>query len=51
MDSREMGLMNLFAEQQWRHRQTKRTDLWTQWGKERVGGIERVSWKHIPCHM
>ena len=28
MESRNMVLMNLFAEQQWRHRQ--KTDLWTQ---------------------
>ena len=26
--------------------QTYRTDLWTQSGEERVGGIERVAWKH-----
>ena len=27
--------------------QTQRTDLWTQWGKERVGRTERVAWKRI----
>ena len=27
--------------------QTQRTDLWTQWGREKVGKIERVAWKHI----
>ena len=26
-------------------KQTQRTDLWTQLGKERVGGIERVALK------
>ena len=26
---------------------TWRSDLWTHWGKERVGLIERVAWKHI----
>ena len=31
--------------------QTYRTDLWTQRGKERVGQIERVAWKHIHYHM
>ena len=39
MESRKIVLMNLFAEQQWRHRHT---DLWTQWGKGRKGQIERV---------
>ena len=30
--------------------QTQRTDFWTQLGKERVGQMERVVWKHIcPC--
>ena len=31
--------------------QTERTDLWTQWGKERVGQFERAAWKHIHQHM
>ena len=31
MKCRQMYLMNLFAEQEWR------ADLWTQWGRERVG--------------
>ena len=43
-----MVLMNLFAGQQWRYRQ--RTELWTQWGKERVGQIERVAWKFITIY-
>ena len=34
MASRKMVLMNLFAGQQCKRRH-KRTDLWTQWGKER----------------
>ena len=45
MEPREMALMNLFAEQQWRHRPTKGTDLWAQCGKERVRGVERGAWK------
>ena len=31
--------------------QTERTDLWTQWGKERVGWIDRTVQKHIHYHM
>ena len=27
--------------------QRKRMDLWTQWGKENVGWIERVALKYI----
>ena len=34
MESRKMGLMNLSAGQEQRHRQIM--DLWTQWGKETV---------------
>ena len=45
MESRKMVLMNLSARQQWRCRQ--RRDLSTQWGKERVGQIERVALKHM----
>ena len=45
MESRKMVFMNLFAGQQWRCR--LRTDLWIQWGKERVGQTERVALKHI----
>ena len=40
-----MVLMNLFAEQQWRHRH--REDLWAQGRKERVRQIESVALKHI----
>ena len=32
-----MVLMNLFAMET----QTQRTDLWAQWGKERVGRMKR----------
>ena len=40
MESRKM---NLFAGQQWRHRYKEQT-----WGKEdRLGSMERVTWKHI----
>ena len=31
--------------------QTWRRGLWIQWGKERVGQIDRESLKHIPYHM
>ena len=31
--------------------QIQRTDLWTQWWKERVERIERVALKHIHYHM
>ena len=27
--------------------QTYKTDLWTQWGKERVGSTDREAWKYI----
>ena len=49
MDSREMVLMNLFAEQQWRRRQGEQTC-------GRVGGgegapIEKVTLKHVHYHI
>ena len=31
--------------------QTQKTDLWTQRGKERVGQMEGVAWKHVRYHM
>ena len=31
--------------------QTQRRDLWTQWGKESMGQIERVAVKHVHYHM
>ena len=40
MDSEKVGL-------KFNIQKTQRTDLWTQWGKERVGGTERVAWKRI----
>ena len=27
--------------------QVQRRDLWTQWGTQRVGQIERIAWKHV----
>ena len=27
------------------------TDLWTQWGKERVEQIERAAWKQLHYHI
>ena len=44
----KMVLMNRFGGS---HGDTQRTDSWTQWGKERVGRIERVVWKHRLYHM
>ena len=39
--------MNLFAEQQWRHRHREKTYGHALAGrKERVGCMERVTWKH-----
>ena len=40
-----MVLMNLFAEQQWRHRQREQT-YGHGWGQERVGGLKTITWKH-----
>ena len=31
--------------------QTRRTDLWTQWGKERMGRIEGIALKHTHYHV
>ena len=41
--------MNLFAGQQERHRHSEQTC--GHRGKERVGGVERVVWKHIYITM
>ena len=27
--------------------QVQRRDLWTQWGTQRVGQIEKIAWKHV----
>ena len=32
-------------------KQTKKTDSWTQWRKEKVGLFERVALKRIDYHM
>ena len=49
MESRRMALMNLFAEQQWRHRHREQTldtaGVGRGW-KERVGCMERLTRKH-----
>ena len=46
MESRKTVLMNLPAGQQWRHRH--REQIYGHgWGKERVGRIERIAWKHM----
>ena len=44
MESRKMVLMNLFSGQQWRLREQT---YGHRAGKERVGRMERVVWKHI----
>ena len=49
MESRRMVQTNLFAEWQWRRRQ--RRDLWAHCGREGVGRMERVAWKHRNDHM
>ena len=46
-----MVLMNLFAGQQWRHRHREQMYGHAGWGKERTGGMERVTWKHIHHRM
>ena len=46
MESRKMVLTNLFSGQE-RETQTQKTDLWTRWGQESAGQIERVALKCI----
>ena len=47
MESRKIALMNLFARQQWRLGHREQTyGPYRVGGKERVGRIERVAWKH-----
>ena len=45
MECREMVPMNLFTAQQCRHRHREQTCGHFE-GKEKVGQIERVAWKH-----
>ena len=49
MESRKMVLINLSARQEYRYKQ--RTDMQTQWGKKRVGRIEKVALKYIHYHV
>ena len=49
MKSREMILMSLSGAGI--ERQKQRTDLWTQWGKERLGQTERAALKYIHYYM
>ena len=44
VESRKMVVMNLFAGQRWRNRHRDRL-MDTRRGKERVRGMERVTWK------
>ena len=43
-----MVLMNLFAEQPWRHREQT---YGQGQGEEGEGEMERAAWKHIHRHM
>ena len=45
MKSRKMVPMNLFAGQQWRHRDSKQTCRFVRWGRERVGQL----WQSQPA--
>ena len=45
-----MILMNLFAEKECKT-QIQRTDLWTQWEKERVRRMEKVTSIYIHYHV
>ena len=52
MESRKMVLMKLFAGQEWRHRHSQQTYGHSVagsggGGEERVGCMERVTWKLI----
>ena len=49
MESRKMVLMNLLAGQQWRHGHREQTNGHGAGGggRERMGQMERVTWKHI----
>ena len=49
MESRKMVLMNLFAGQQWRCRH--REQAYGGEGMEVGGRMERVTWKHVHCHV
>ena len=50
MESRKMILMNLFAEKECKT-QIQRTDLWTQWEKERVRRMEKVTSIYTHYHV
>ena len=45
MESRKMVLISLFAEQENKNKQMG-PNLWTQWGKERVGQIDSIAPKY-----
>ena len=47
-----MELMNIFAGQQWRHRHREQTYGYSWQGeKERIGGMEKVTWKHTLTYV
>ena len=52
MESRKTALMNLFVGQEIQM-QIQRMDLWTQWGRERVGQMEKAAttYIHYGCKM
>ena len=49
MEFRKMVMMTLNARQQKRHRCKNQT--FGLWEKVRVGGFERLAWKHVYYHM
>ena len=49
MESRKKVFMSLFTGQELRCRHRK-WNLWTQQGKEKIGRIERVAFKHTYYH-
>ena len=52
MESRKMVLVNLFAGLQFRHKYREQTTYGHGGGRtERMGGMERVTWKHIHYHV
>ena len=51
METRKMVLTKLFAGHQWRHRHREQTYGHGVGRKERVGCMERVTWKHTLRHV
>ena len=49
MESRKMALMNICGEG--RKTQIQKTNLWTQWGKEKVGQVEKAASTYTHYHL